>query len=119
VRDSLKIYYLFYKKEYSGKSKESEISMYFNRAESYITDITLGKSNKIKKDDSEYSPIMFCVCEIADILRDYDNGDLLKSESVGGDRYEKVAQGDTLNEIIYNICRRRLLSTGLLYRGVN
>jgi len=118
MRGSLTIYFDFYKKKFFGQFEKSEISAYFNRAESYINNITLGKSDNIKKGDAEYNPIMMCVCEIADILCGYDNGDLLKSESVDNEHYERVPKGGSLDEIIYSVCRRHLLTTGLLYAGV-
>ena len=109
MRGGLTAYFDYYKKKYFGQFERAEISAYFGRAESYVSNITLGKSDAVKKGDADYNHIMLCVCEIADILCGYDRGDLLKTESVDSERYERVPKGGSLDEIIYSVCRRHLL----------
>ena len=111
----------YYLNNYGGTniSDEQQFRRFASAASSEIDSVTFGNvslSDAVKQ----------CCCEIVDIIYDYESTSgksiMYESEKVG-DYSVKYLSGTLRNakksEDIYAIINRRLMSSGMIYRGVS
>lgn len=126
--------YEFYSKTYGGSSiPDSSFKKYSLKASGVINYYTSNRINETILNDN----IKITTCEIMELLY---NQDILKSsinddtkevasESVGPHsktyvnksnlRMQQIMSKDELNNECYKMCYKRLVHTGLMYRGVH
>lgn len=105
--------YNFYKNTYKGKVSSIDFPRLEIQANSIVDLYTF---NRIKEPDQK---VKFAVCELVDYLKTIEDigGKEIAQESVGGHSVTyKVVK--TAEQKQYEIVKKYLAHTGLLYRGV-
>lgn len=107
--------YNFYTKVFGGKLSTEDFSLYEIKARKFIDKITFNRINSDNLNDD----IKFCVCIIAEKIKDIeDNGGIKTSETVGKHSVSfLVSQNLCAENILYKEATK-YLSTNLLYRGM-
>ena len=109
-----KIDYSYYKNEYGGKLSEGEFRPLCISACSLVDMYTF---NRIKS-DNVIDEVKNAVCELVDFINSRTDEKIISSEKIGqggvtyDTKYEK-----SLDSSAYDIVRKHLIHTGLMYRG--
>lgn len=109
-----KVDYSYYKNEYGGKLSEGEFRPLCISACSLINMYTF---NRISA-DNVIDGVKNAVCELVDFINSRTDEKIISSEKIGqgsvtyDTKYEK-----SLDNSAYDIVRKHLIHTGLMYRG--
>ncbi len=108
--------YEYYTQEFFGKAIASaeEFNRLAERASEYIDSITLRRAKAFNDSGNE---LKNACCTIAELIVSEENCQGKNSESVGSWSVSYASQKD-LNIQKYNLAKRYLLHTGLLYTGM-
>lgn len=132
--------YEYYLNSYGGEVPEKDFSKYEKRAGKELDYYTVDRIPLVDNTQT-LSKVEYCMCEIIDLFYEVDqqkklskdnqkkqsDGEAVSSETVGKQSvsYQKF-DVKSVKEIeeelkgqIYNVIRKRLAFTGLLYRGIN
>lgn len=106
--------YNYYFAEFGGNLIPAERFRYYSRqAKSYVNALTRGRAEQ-----SGIDAVRDCICELAELYYADDNNDRVASESIGALMMSYREDQRPLEQKLSEACRRYLMHTGLLYRGV-
>lgn len=106
--------YDYYVTTFGGNLVPAERFSYYSRqAVSYVMAATFQRAAA-----SGLSEVRDCICELSELYFADDTNDRVASESVGALMVSYREDMRPLEQKLSEVCRRYLMHTGLLYRGV-
>ena len=106
--------YNYYFVEFGGTLIPAEDFRYYSRkAASYVNAVTGNRAH-----ESCLDAVRDCICALAELYYADDNNERIASESVGALMTSYREDQRPIDQKLCEACRRYLMHTGLLYRGV-